>query len=373
MTPSTAYLDWAATAPLSPAARAAMDEAAARLEAGDWANPSSVHGPGRAARRALEDARTRIGAALGVPAGSIIFTSGGTEALALAIAGARPQRVLFGATEHAAVKAAAHGGQPIPVDRRGIIDLEALGAMLADAGEGTAVAIQHANNETGVVQDLDAIGELVREAGGVLVADCVQSAGKQALPRSADAIAVSAHKLGGPPGVGALILRCRDRLVPVARGGGQEGGWRGGTEAILGILGFAAALEALAPGWSMCLAPLQARLEEAALGLGAAINGAGAPRLPTISSIHLPGLPASTQLMALDLAGVACSHGAACSSGTLRPSETLLAMGLKAAAGESLRVSMGWRTTAADIDRFLGAWAPLAERARMRRAARAAA
>lgn len=369
----TAYLDWAATAPLLPAARAAIDAAAARLESGAWANPSSVHGPGRAARQALEEARARIAGRLGVPADSLVFTSGGTEALALAIAGAGPGPQLVGATEHAAVRAAAPDAMPIPVDGNGRIDRAALESLLAEAGPGAVVAVQHANNETGVLQDLAGIARIVHAAGGRLVADCVQSAGRLPLPSAADAIAVSAHKLGGPAGIGALILRCRDGFRPVQRGGGQEGGWRGGTENLLGVIGFAAALEALADGWAERLRPLQARLEAEAVRLGARVNAQEAERLPTISSIHLPGVPASTQLMALDLAGVAVSQGAACSSGTLRPSETLVAMGLAEAASESLRVSMGWGTTGADIDAFLAAWTPLAERARARRATRAAA
>jgi cysteine desulfurase len=372
MTRATAYLDWAATAPLAQAARAAMDAAAARIAAGEWANPSSAHGPGRAARRALEEARARIAAALHVPADAIIFTSGGTEALALAMDGAGPGTRLVGATEHAAVREAAPEAQRIAVDACGRIDMDSLAALLSGARGAAVVAVQHASNETGVVQDLDAIGALVHRKGGLLIADCVQTAAKLPLPARADAIAVSAHKLGGPAGVGALILRCRDDFRPVRRGGGQEGGWRGGTENLLGIVGFAAALDALETGWTESAARLQARLEAEVMRHGARINGAGAERLATISSIHLPGLPAATQLMALDLAGVAVSQGPACSSGTLRPSEALLAMGLEEAAEESLRISTGWTTRDEDIERFLAAWTPLAARARGRSASAAA-
>lgn len=355
--PACCYLDWAATAPLHPCARAALDEAAARLESGDWANPSSVHGPGRAARRALEAARETVAGFFRVPTESVIFTSGGTEALALAIGGAEAGARLVGATEHAAVRAAAPQAATIPVDQLGRIRLPA--ALPA----GALVAIQHASNETGVVQDLEAIAAEVHRAGARLVADCVQSAGKLPLP-PADFIAVSAHKLGGPPGVGALIVRCRTGFAAVQRGGGQERGFRGGTENLPGIHAFAAALAAWDAAFPARAAALQARLEQAALAAGARVNGADAPRLPTITSLHLPGLPAATQLMALDMAGIAVSQGAACSSGTLRPSPTLEAMGLEAAAGESLRISTGWSTTEADIDRFLAAWRPLAARAR---------
>lgn len=297
-----------------------------------------------------------------MPADSIIFTSGGTEALALAVGGATAGAVLTGATEHAAVLEAAPGARRIPVDRAGRIDAAALDLLLTDAGEAALVAIQAANNETGVVQDLEALAALVHARGGRLVADCVQSAGKLPLPRAADFIAVSAHKLGGPAGVGALIVRCKDDFVAVQRGGGQEGGYRGGTENLVGIIGFAEAVAALDPAFPAHAAALQARLESRA---GAAIiNGLGAPRLPTISSLHLPGIPAATQLMMLDMAGIAVSQGAACSSGTLKPSATLEAMGLPEAARQSLRVSTGWLTTEADIDRFLAVWERLAMRAR---------
>lgn len=354
------YLDWAATAPLHPAASRAMAAAAQRLESGEWANPSSVHAPGRAARSALNGARTVVAQFLQVPVDAIIFTSGGTEALALA--GLRQLPCLVGATEHAAVREAAPDAPRVPVDEEGRIDRAALDALLAASGP-MLVAIQQANNETGVVQDIAAVAEVVHAHGGRLLVDAVQSAGKLAVPPGADLLAVSAHKLGGPAGIGALVVRCRTGLDAVQRGGGQEGGLRGGTENLLGILGFAAAVAAFDADFPARAARLQAQLETAATAAGARVNGTGATRLPTISSLHLPGLPAATQLMALDMAGVSVSQGAACSSGTLKPSETLQAMGLTAAAGESLRVSTGWTTTGADIDRFLAAWLPLAARA----------
>jgi cysteine desulfurase len=353
--PAPLYLDWAATAPLLPAARAAMDEAATRLCSGEWANPSSVHAPGRAARRALGQARETIAGFLKVPADALTFTSGGTEALALALNGADATARLVGATEHAAVREAAPDATVIPVDARGL-------ALLPPIPPGALVALQHANNETGVVQDLAAVAQAVHAAGARLLADCVQSAGKLPLP-PADFLAVSAHKLGGPAGVGALIVRCRQGFRPVQRGGGQEGGWRGGTENLIGILGWAAACTAFDQAFPARAAALQQQLESGAHALGAHINGAETLRLPTISSLHLPGLPAATQLMQLDMAGIAVSQGAACSSGTLKPSATLEAMGRSQAARESLRVSTGWATTPADIARFLAAYAPLAARA----------
>ena len=360
MKPSTpipaAYLDWAATAPLHPAARTAMFEAGKQLESGAWANPSSVHGPGRAARRALNEARETIAHFLRVPADALIFTSGGTEALSLALNGAEASARFVGATEHPAVLEAAPGATRLPVDADGLAQLPPIPA-------GALVALQHANNETGVIQNMAAVVEAVHAAGARLLADCVQSAGKLALP-AADFVAVSAHKLGGPAGVGALVVRCKDGLRPLQRGGGQEQGWRGGTENLLGVIGWAAAVELWNSEFPARAAALQQRLETQAQALGARVNGAGAPRLPSISNLHLPGVPAATQLMQLDMAGIAVSQGSACSSGTLRSSPTLEAMGLGEAASQSLRVSTGWLTTEAQIDRFLEAYAPLAAKSR---------
>jgi cysteine desulfurase len=209
---------------------------------------------------------------------------------------------------------------------------------------------------------MTSIAAAVHAAGGRLLADCVQSAGKLPIP-PADFVAVSAHKMGGPMGVGALIVRCKDRFRPVQRGGGQEQGWRGGTENLIGILGWAAALAAWDHDYPVRAAALQALLEGEATALGARVNAADAPRLPTISSLHLPGVAAATQLMRIDMAGIAVSQGSACSSGTLKSSPVLAAMGLGDAAGESLRVSFGWSTAESDIRRFLSAWAPLARRA----------
>ncbi|MFA7440956.1 MAG: aminotransferase class V-fold PLP-dependent enzyme [Sphingomonadaceae bacterium] len=364
MIAKSVYLDWAATAPLAGAAIAAMTDAMTDLAAGRYANPSSQHAPGRTARRALGNARAGLAAWAGVSPDDIIFTSGGTEALALALGGADCSARVVGATEHAAVRLAAPDAAVAPVDANGVLRLDVLDAMLADTPAGALVAVAQANNETGVVQDIAAIAAVVHAHDGRLLVDAVQAAGKLPLPRAADFIALSAHKLGGPMGVGALIVRCRDGFAAVRPGGGQESGYRGGTENLPGILGFAAAVTAQNPDWTDRCAMLRQGLEGAVVSAGAHINGAGTTRLPTISSIHLPGIPAATQLMALDLAGIAVSQGSACSSGTLKPSETLIAMGLHAAAGESLRVSMGWNTTGADIDRFLEAWMPLAERRR---------
>ncbi len=356
MTRAAAYLDWNATAPMESAAVAAMAEAAR-----DWANPSSIHAAGRKARGLVESARDSVARSLGCVAGQIVFTGGGTEALGLALGGVAAPRRLISAVEHDAVRAQADGAGPIPVDGEGVVDLAALAAMLA---EGPAlVAVMHVNNETGVIQPIAEIARIVREAGGQLLVDAVQSAGKLALP-DGDFVAVSAHKLGGPPGVGALIVRCADGIEAVQKGGGQERGLRAGTENLPGIAGFAAALRERANReWLGKVERLRDGLEARLLTGGAEVFGSGAPRIGTTSSIRMPGVAASTQVMALDLAGFAVSSGAACSSGKVKTSHVLTAMGASAAAaGETIRVSLGWRTTAAEVESFGDAWIELAGR-----------
>jgi cysteine desulfurase len=323
-----------------------------------WANPSSVHGFGRAAAARLDDARAAVAAALDVAPGAIVFTGGGTEALGLALA--QPGgRVFVSAVEHDAVRLQARGAAVIPVDDDGVVRLDALAEMLSRV-EAPRVAVMHANNETGVIQPVADVARLVAACGGTLLVDAVQSAGKLPLPQ-ADFVAVSAHKLGGPPGVGALIVR--RTVTPVVRGGGQERGMRAGTENLPGIAGFAAALTARAAddGWHHRVHALRDRLE--AQVPGAVVYGRGAPRLGTIVALGLPGVAAMTQLMTLDLAGVAVSAGAACSSGKVATSHVLGAMGVDAAAaGEAIRVSFGWATTAAEVDAFAAAWRAMAAR-----------
>jgi len=348
----TLYLDWAATAPVEPAAVAAMGDAARA-----WANPSSVHGPGRAAAAMLADARAAVAAALGCAPGAVVFTGGGTEALHLGLA--QGDAHLISAVEHDAVRAQVPRARVIPVDRDGVVDLAALDRLLAAAPVPPLVAVMHVNNETGVIQPVAEVARLV--AGrGLLLVDAVQSAGKLPLP-AADFVTVSAHKLGGPPGVGALI--CRGPVAAATRGGGQERGQRAGTENLPGIVGFAAALTARMAdaGWVERVAALCDRLESQLAG--AIVHGAGAPRLGTISCIGLHGVAAMTQLMTLDIAGFAVSAGAACSSGKVRTSHVLGAMGVDATgAGQAVRVSLGWTTTAADVDAFAAAWTAMADR-----------
>lgn len=343
MAPSRLYLDHAATSPLLPAARAAM---AGALD--HWANPSSPHAEGRAARAALEDARARIAAALGVD-GTILFTSGATEAIEIVLRRAKAGRRLISAVEHDAVRRAVPDADRLPVSADGVVEL-------ATIEPGSLFAIQAVNNETGVIQPLGRLGDAIRDGGALLLADCAQAAGKLPLP-DADFISLSAHKLGGPPGIGALIVRDLASLNP---SGGQEQGYRGGTENLPAVLGFAAAVEAGA-GWLDRARILRARLDAAIREAGGVIVADGAERLPTIAGYRMPGVAATTQLIRFDLAGIAVSAGSACSSGSLKPSHVLAAMGWpEDAAREVIRVSFGWNTEEADIGRFMDEWRRIA-------------
>lgn len=340
------YLDHAATAPMLPCARAAMEEGFAL-----WANPSSPHAEGRAARRALEDARARVKAALGW-GGEVIFTSGASEALALAIRASAQPLAAVSAVEHEAVLRHADETCPrIEVDGAGLVDP-------AQAVRGGLVCIQQVNNETGVIQPLDAIAAAIRAQGGRLLADCAQGAGKLPLP-DCDMAAISAHKFGGPIGVGALLLRDFAMLRP---GGGQERGYRAGTENLPGALAMAAALEAGAD-WLEHAAHLRARLEGGIRAGGGEVVAGSATRLPTIGSYRLPGLSSAAQLIRFDGAGIALSAGSACSSGSLKASHVLTAMGAPGI-GETIRVSIGRETRESDIDRFLAVWTEIAGVAR---------
>ncbi len=336
------YMDWNATAPLAPAAREAMAEAMAVL-----GNPSSVHGEGRAARRLVEEARARIAAFAGAAPEQVIFTSGGTEANALALAG---RDWLAGASEHVSVLDHA-AGPCLAVDGGGRIRPESIPA-------GAAVALMAANNETGAIHPLEEVGRWVRETGGLWHCDAVQAAGRLDLAAiDADSLALSAHKLGGPMGVGALVLRT-DRALDGLIRGAQERRRRGGTENVVGIAGFGAAARSLAD-MSVLRDRLEARLD------GAVLYGRGGPRLGNTSCIGMPGVPNETQVMAFDLEGFAVSAGAACSSGKVGASHVLLAMGVdEAAAGEAIRVSLGPGLAEDDIDAFAEAWNRLAARLR---------
>lgn len=341
MSETPLYLDHAATTPLLPAAREAMLQGFAI-----WANPSSPHAPGRKARAALEEARARIGAALGWT-GEIVFTSGASEALSLAISRCVQPLAAVSAVEHEAVLRHAAEALHLPVDGDGLIDP-------ATCGLKGLVAVQQVNNESGVIQPVAAIAEAVRAAGGVLLVDAAQGSGKLDTP-DADLIALSAHKFGGPIGVGALLVRDWALLRP---SGGQERGYRGGTENLPGVLAMAAALEA-GKDWLHQAAKLRARLEQGIVSAGGEVVAVAAPRLPTIGAYRMPGKSANAQLIRFDGQGIAVSAGSACSSGSLRTSHVLEAMGLEGA-GEVIRVSIGRETTEAQIDRFIAAWRAVA-------------
>ncbi len=349
------YLDANATEPLRPVARAAV---LAAMDMGG--NPSSVHAAGRAARRVLETAREAVAARFGGRAQDVVFTSGGTEANALALRGlAAGRRVLVGATEHPAVRAAAPEAGVVPVLADGTLDLAALAAMLAEGGP-ALVALMAANNETGVLHPLEAAAELCRRHGALLHVDAVQAAGRVPVRLLGDSLAISGHKLGGPPGAGALLLRPGLDVAPLMLGGGQERGRRGGTEALPAIAGMAAALAEATPEAAAGLAALRDAIEAGAQG--AVVAGAAAARLPNTSCLVLPGVAAETQVIALDLAGMRVSAGAACSSGKVGRSPVLQAMGLGDDAGCGIRVSLPWNAPADAAERFLRAWAAMRDR-----------
>jgi cysteine desulfurase len=369
------YLDWNATAPLRPQAREAMVAALDVL-----GNPSSVHAEGRAARRLIDEARRRVAALVGAEAADVVFTSGGTEANSTALCPTGGTEVLLvSAIEHPSVLA---GGRfpaeqvvPVPVGPDGIVDLAALerqlAALLRD-GRRALVSLMHANNETGVVQPVAAAAGIVHAAGGRLHVDAVQTAGR--IPcdirvLGADLLTVSGHKLGAPKGVGALV-RCSaavDWPASLIKGGGQERGTRAGTENVAAIVGFGAAAAAVAQDLATEARRLAAQRDRLEAGLKVAfpqtvIFGEAAERLPNTSLFALPGVKAETAVIGLDLAGVAVSSGAACSSGKVAASHVLAAMGVPAAlARGAVRVSLGYRSQEADIERFLAAWRTLAE------------
>ena len=352
---SRLYLDHAATSLVLPEAR---DAVARALEA--WANPSSPHADGRRERAALEEVRRTIAQALGWRH-DIILTSGATEAIFIAAARAKAERRIVGSTEHDADLAAMGADADVlPVDRNGLIDFDALEAALA---KGPAlVAIQQVNSETGVIQPLDRIYEMVRGAGSLLLSDCAQSAGKMPLP-DADFIAVASQKFGGPPGTGALLVK---DLAMLEASGGQERGYRRGTENLPGAAGMAAALASRAFVDAMPrLASLRQRLEEGIVEAGGIVVAADVPRIATIGGYAMPGVASSSQLVQFDLAGISISAGSACTSGSMKPSRILEAMGLpEEMSGSVIRVSFGPSTDEADIERFLGEWRRIKGRAK---------
>jgi cysteine desulfurase len=349
--PERLYLDHAATTPILPQARAAFDRAA---EA--WANPSSPHAEGRAARALLEEARSTIAGVLDWRH-DVIFTSGASESIEIAASRARVPGRAHSATEHPIVPhAMGPASKVIVVGADGLVDEGELAAILAERP--ALVAIQHANNETGIIQPLDRLAPLIRDSGSLLLADCAQSAGKLPLP-DADFIAACAHKLGGPPGIGVLLVRDLATLEAV---GGQEKGYRRGTQDVPNALAFAAALAAR-PYDLDRLARLRGRLDAGVKDSGGFVIGEESPRVPTIGAVAMPGAGSASLLVQFDLAGMAVSAGSACSSGAMTSSAVLAAMGVPPhIAGAFLRVSFGPDTSEGDVDRFLAEWRRIAER-----------
>jgi cysteine desulfurase len=363
------YLDHNATTPLGTPAQDAM--ARAMTVTG---NASSVHGFGRAARKIVEDARAQVAALAGVAPANVIFTSGGSEANNTLLRGIAAETVITSDIEHASVLDAVPDAVRVPVDENGVLRLDALSQVLSDLSGRTLVSVMAANNETGVVQPIAEIAKLVKDHDALLHVDAIQWAGKRPLfeiAAYADALSLSAHKLGGPQGTGAIIVKDGVAFEPLIRGGGQERRRRAGTENIIGIAGFGAACAEAMQKLSAFSKLAELRNDiETALGADARIFGRGAERLANTTCIAMPGVSAETQVMAFDLAGIAVSAGSACSSGKVEPSHVLLAMGAtRDQAGEAVRVSLGLANTAEDVQKFIVAWRTLRTRAASKEAA----
>lgn len=356
------YLDHNATTPARPEAIEAVVNAMSLV-----GNASSVHRQGRAARRLVEDARSSVAALVGANKSDMIFTSGGTEANNLAIRGGSCERILVSAVEHLSVLDASKVVEIVPVDQDGVIELDALDQLLAKESSLTLVSVMLANNETGVIQPIRTIGEICRRYGALLHTDAVQAAGKisvNMIDLGADLMSLSAHKIGGPMGVGALIATPRASLVGVSFGGSQEKGLRPGTENIPAISGFGKAAEIAVKrvtnfaslAWKRN--DLERRIYEVAPNVK--IFSADVARLPNTSCMAMSETDSETQVMALDLDGISVSAGSACSSGKVTISHVLKAMAPELPETQNaIRVSLGWTTEDIDIDRFVDAWSAL--------------
>lgn len=322
-----------------------------------WANPSSPHAEGRRARAALEDARERIRRALGW-GGEVIFTSGASEAAELALGHAKAGARLVSAVEHDAVLKAALDAERLPVLNDGQLDLQVL--QEAVDRERPLVAVQQVNSETGNRQAVDLIHKYVSDAGGLLLSDAAQSAGKLTL-LPCDMAIVSAHKFGGPIGVGALLVKDFAMLDPT---GGQERGYRRGTENLPGVMGMAAVLEACGDTWldPAILEPLDSLAQECRNLGGTWLSDRLSDPTPYICAIAMPKMSGSAQVMRFDMAGISVSQGSACSSGTMKTSHVLRAMQVEPDVAErTIRASFGWNTTLEEVERFCEVWVDLAK------------
>jgi cysteine desulfurase len=361
------YLDYNATSPLRPEALAVMTSVLS-----ETGNPSSVHGFGRAARRHMDVAREQVASLVRAKAENVIFTSGGTEANNLALLNGGDRRLLVSAIEHDSIMKPARemGAEIIQVQRSGEIDLDHLESLLRRPGAPAFVSVMLANNETGVIQPIAAVGGLVHLYGGLLHVDAAQAAGRIDFDIGAlgiDYLTLSAHKIGGPQGAGALVLGKDREMTALLLGGGQERGRRAGSENVAAIAGFGAAATVNTAGEMAHIAQLRDSLESQLLALGQPMtffgrsHGMALPqsheRLPNTSCFAAGTKNSETLVMALDLAGIAVSAGSACSSGKVRPSHVITAMGFDAAtAGKAIRVSLGWQSSQDDVERFVAAW-----------------
>lgn len=353
------YLDHNATTPIRPEALAAMNAAGTRT-----GNASSVHAWGRRARAAIEDAREQVAALVNAKPDWVVFTSGGTEANNLALRGAGVTRVWVSAVEHPSVLGARGDVCVLSVDEQGLVQPDELPDDI------DLLSLMFANNETGAVQPVGRAAKRARERGARVHCDAVQAAGRMPVDMQRlglDMVSLSAHKIGGPQGVGALVARNGAALASQLRGGGQERGLRAGTENVAGIVGFGVAADIARRELDRMadLRRLRERLEQSLPE--ARVLAAGAERLPNTSCLAMPGVAAEAQLMAFDLDGIMVSSGSACSSGKVAKSHVLAAMGVAdELAASAIRVSLGWTTTEADIDRFIAAWRALHLRTRER-------
>ena len=359
------YLDHNATTPTRPEVITAVGEVMALT----GANPSSVHGYGRDARKRIEEARMVVAALVNASPDEVIFTGGGSEADNLAIMGSGRKRVMSTETEHSAVLKTAllrtGNSHLLPVDDQGVVDLRALADRLVEEEDPALVCVMAANNETGVLQPVREVADIAHAHGALVLCDAVQAAGKIEVDFPAwdvDYMALSAHKIGGPQGVGVLVRRDGAPLRSLLTGGGQEHGLRAGTENVAGIVGVGVAAQIAKDTWSEMgarLAVYRDELERQVVEVspGSEIFSARAPRLPNTSNFSLPGVRSDTQVMNLDLDGVAVSAGSACSSGRVEPSHVLDSMNVDPeVATTALRVSFGWNSKAGDVDAFINAW-----------------
>lgn len=368
MVTSQIYLDFNATAPTRPEVIHAMADA---MRAGG--NASSVHATGRAARALVEEARRKVAALVNANADNVIFTGSGTEANNQVLRGVGATTVIISAVEHESVQLARGDAIAAPVGANGVIDLAALEQILAAGSAPLLVSIMAANNETGILQPIEEIARLAHAHGALMHTDAIQAAGKVPVDLrelEVDFLSLSAHKIGGPQGVGAVVCRDRAVLSRFIHGGGQENGLRAGTENVAGISGFGVAAESALAGLDRfaALAGLRDDLERRMAEIApVTVFGQGQPRLPNTSKVATPGLSSETQVMGLDLAGVAISAGSACAAGRIEAPYVLTAMGVEEdLAICAVRISLGWTTTAHDVDRFVESWRALYERARSR-------